>query len=152
MSHEWYSIVLRKQSRKAICIYNIVSGFYIFNLKVRSFSKWGRIAMKSRANISLRNGRTPWAQIRGQEQCRRTKKPIREPDGFMPRTGFEPARVASLPPQSSASASSATWARVPFRYGGIIGSVRAVSRGSRLKISATGGGGRPAGAGRPRAP
>src|SRR5947207_2537324 len=28
----------------------------------------------------------------------------------MPRTGFEPARVASLPPQSSASASSATWA------------------------------------------
>src|SRR5437762_13431362 len=30
----------------------------------------------------------------------------------MPRTGFEPARVASLPPQSSASASSATWARL----------------------------------------
>src|SRR6476660_6721048 len=30
----------------------------------------------------------------------------------MPRTGFEPARVASLPPQSSASASSATWARM----------------------------------------
>src|SRR3954470_24288393 len=30
--------------------------------------------------------------------------------GCMPRTGFEPARVASLPPQSSASANSATWA------------------------------------------
>src|SRR5258706_503333 len=28
----------------------------------------------------------------------------------MPRTGFEPARCYSLPPQSSASASSATWA------------------------------------------
>src|SRR3954467_9851741 len=28
----------------------------------------------------------------------------------MPRTGFEPARLAALPPQSSASASSATWA------------------------------------------
>src|SRR5689334_16099811 len=33
----------------------------------------------------------------------------------MPRTGFEPARVASLPPQSSASANSATWARVSRR-------------------------------------
>src|ERR1043165_6814595 len=30
----------------------------------------------------------------------------------VPRTGFEPARVASLPPQSSASASSATWANL----------------------------------------
>src|SRR4051812_40001142 len=29
----------------------------------------------------------------------------------MPRTGFEPARCYSLPPQSSASANSATWAR-----------------------------------------
>src|SRR4051812_28513616 len=29
----------------------------------------------------------------------------------MPRTGFEPARLAALPPQSSASANSATWAR-----------------------------------------
>ena len=28
----------------------------------------------------------------------------------LPRTGFEPARLAALPPQSSASASSATWA------------------------------------------
>src|SRR3954470_21007624 len=30
--------------------------------------------------------------------------------GCMPRTGFEPARLAALPPQSSASANSATWA------------------------------------------
>src|SRR4051794_17403714 len=30
----------------------------------------------------------------------------------MPRTGFEPARCYSLPPQSSASANSATWAMV----------------------------------------
>src|SRR5437868_12658723 len=28
----------------------------------------------------------------------------------MPRTGFEPARLSALPPQSSASANSATWA------------------------------------------
>src|SRR2546421_2654728 len=42
----------------------------------------------------------------------------------MPRTGFEPARVASLPPQSSASASSATWAR----RRGIIRRARGVSR------------------------
>src|SRR5690242_19408264 len=28
----------------------------------------------------------------------------------LPRTGFEPARLAALPPQSSASANSATWA------------------------------------------
>src|SRR5215213_6139253 len=34
----------------------------------------------------------------------------------MPRTGFEPARVASLPPQSSASANSATWAHLPANY------------------------------------
>src|SRR5690242_9609621 len=34
----------------------------------------------------------------------------------MPRTGLEPARVASLPPQSSASANSATWAMVRELY------------------------------------
>jgi hypothetical protein len=30
--------------------------------------------------------------------------------GQLPRTGVEPARLAALPPQSSASANSATWA------------------------------------------
>src|SRR6266516_1171868 len=44
---------------------------------------------------------------------------------LMPRTGFEPARVASLPPQSSASASSATWARLR----GIIRRALGASRG-----------------------
>src|SRR3954467_4650639 len=34
----------------------------------------------------------------------------------VPRTGFEPARLAALPPQSSASASSATWASVQGHY------------------------------------
>src|SRR3954463_5037650 len=36
--------------------------------------------------------------------------------GCMPRTGFETARVASLPPQSSASANSATWAYLLANY------------------------------------
>jgi hypothetical protein len=34
----------------------------------------------------------------------------------MPRTGLEPARLAALPPQSSASANSATWAWIGGHY------------------------------------
>jgi hypothetical protein len=34
----------------------------------------------------------------------------------MPRTGLEPARLAALPPQSSASANSATWAWTGGHY------------------------------------
>src|SRR3954463_6988051 len=41
--------------------------------------------------------------------------------GCMPRTGLEPARVASLPPQSSASANSATWAWKGGLYAGVGG-------------------------------
>ena len=56
----------------------------------------------------------------------------------MPRTGFEPARLAALPPQSSASASSATWASCP----GIIRVSRSVSsqpRGVRMRSFAARG-------------
>ena len=49
-----------------------------------------------------------------------------ESPSLMPRTGFEPARVATLPPQSSASANSATWAALTSR--GIISNPGAVSR------------------------
>ena len=50
-------------------------------------------------------------------------------DGEMPRTGFEPARLAALPPQSSASANSATWA---FEWGAIIRLNPRLSRSLRL--------------------
>ena len=51
----------------------------------------------------------------------------------MPRTGFEPARLAALPPQSSASANSATWALyVGPEVEGIIRTVADVS--SRRKM------------------
>src|SRR6266566_677809 len=54
-------------------------------------------------NVSVTRGiRTSHAQ---------TKKPTHFGSAFrVPRTGFEPARLAALPPQSSASANSATWA------------------------------------------
>ena len=45
----------------------------------------------------------------------------------MPRTGFEPARVATLPPQSSASANSATWAAIGTSEG-IISNCGGMSR------------------------
>ena len=38
-----------------------------------------------------------------------------EPPLSMPRTGFEPAHLSALPPQSSASANSATWAWLRLR-------------------------------------
>src|SRR5881628_2804274 len=60
----------------------------------------------------------------------------------MPRTGLEPARVASLPPQSSASANSATWALIRMSGGdytagidGVEGSFR--SAGTRVRTAGT---------------
>src|SRR5262249_28284537 len=56
---------------------------------------------------------------------------------FMPRTGFEPARLAALPPQSSASANSATWAMGSELYVRVIG-CRGKLRGYRDRRFAAG--------------
>ena len=50
----------------------------------------------------------------------------------MPRTGFEPARCYSLPPQSSASAHSATFAFDRFARDELKSSLAANARGSAM--------------------
>src|SRR6266403_644992 len=52
----------------------------------------------------------------------------------LPRTGFEPARLSALPPQSSASANSATWASGNQLTGQIIRPAPTLSRPTEAEV------------------